>query len=125
MKEHAEETIDGYIRSFPKHVQRKLRELRKLVRASAPAARERISYHMPSFSLDGNLVYFAAFARHIGFYPGAGALARFGPRLSKYRSAKGSVQFPIEDPLPLDLIREIVRFRVKENRKKAAAKARK
>jgi len=124
MKKRAEETVDGYIRSFPKLIQRKLSDLRKLVRTTAPSAQESISYHMPSYSLDGRLVYFAAFSRHIGFYPGAGAVARFRLRLSQYKSAKGSVQLPIDEPLPLDLIREIVQFRVEENRKKAAAKTR-
>jgi uncharacterized protein YdhG (YjbR/CyaY superfamily) len=105
-------SIDAYIRSHPGPVQQKLRELRKLVRQEAPDSREKISYRMPAFFLNRTLVYFAAYARHIGFYPGAGAVIAFKSKISKYKHAKGSIQFPLDKPLPAGLIREIVRFRV-------------
>jgi uncharacterized protein YdhG (YjbR/CyaY superfamily) len=111
-------TIDEYIQGFPTEVQAKLSELRSTIRQSAPQAVEKISYRIPTFYFNGNLVHFAAFERHIGFYPGSSGIARFRKDLKKYKSAKGSVQFPVDEPLPLDLIAEIVKFRVGENSRK-------
>ena len=112
------QSIDEYIQSFPEHAQAKLKQLRSLIREIAPEAQEKISYQMPAFYLDGNLVYFAAFSRHIGFYPTSSGIANFRSELSKYKSSKGAVQFPIEEPLPVELIKRIVRFRVQESSKK-------
>jgi uncharacterized protein YdhG (YjbR/CyaY superfamily) len=111
-------SIDEYIESFPEHVQKKLVELREAIREQAPHAQEKISYQIPTFFLNGNLVHFAAYTNHIGFYPTSTGIRAFKNNLSKYKSAKGSVQFPIEEPLPLGLIRRIVKFRVEENMKK-------
>lgn len=111
-------SIDEYIASFPVDIQKKLQELRDLIRQTAPDAEEKISYQMPTFYLNGNLVHFAAYPKHIGFYPAPSGVARFTSELSKYKHAKGSVQFPIEEPLPVELIQRIVRYRVEENSKK-------
>jgi uncharacterized protein YdhG (YjbR/CyaY superfamily) len=111
-------TIDQYIQGFPKDVQAKLSELRSTIREAAPEAIEKISYGVPTFDLNGNLVHFAAFKGHIGFYPTPSGIARFQKELKAYKSAKGSVQFPLEEPLPLQLIAKIVAFRVDENSRK-------
>lgn len=113
-------TIDAYIAGFPAAVQALLSELRSTIRTAAPEATERISYRIPTFHLGGNLVHFAAFDRHIGFYPGPSGIARFQAELNRYPSAKGSVRFPLDEPLPLALVEAIVRFRVEENRRKQA-----
>ncbi|HEU4328077.1 MAG TPA: DUF1801 domain-containing protein [Roseiflexaceae bacterium] len=118
------QTIDEYIAAFPQEIQVKLQAIRETIRAAAPEAEERIRYRMPTFALHGNLVYFAAFARHIGFYPAPRGIEAFQQELARYKGAKGSVQFPLDEPLPLDLISRIVAFRVAENREKAAAKPR-
>lgn len=109
------QSIDEYIQSFPRNVQKKLRELRSLVRDQAPGAREKISYQMPTYFLNGNLVHFAAYEKHIGFYPTPSAIHAFQRELSGYKNAKGSVQFPLEEPLPKGLIRRMVKIRVREN----------
>jgi uncharacterized protein YdhG (YjbR/CyaY superfamily) len=109
------ETIDEYIRTFPAATQKFLREMRKAIASAAPAATEKISYQIPTFFLNGNLVHFAGYKHHIGFYPGANGISAFKDDLKIYKSAKGSVQFPIGFPLPIGLIKKIVRFRVKEN----------
>ena len=114
--------IDDYIKCFPKDVQLLLEQMRKTISKVAPAATETISYQMPAFVLNGNLVYFAGYKNHIGFYPGAAGIAAFKKELSVYKSAKGSVQFPIDKPLPLGIITRIVQFRVKANMEKAKAK---
>jgi uncharacterized protein YdhG (YjbR/CyaY superfamily) len=118
-------TMDEYISTFPKDVQRILNELRQTIKEAAPEAEETISYQIPTFTLQGNLVHFAAFQNHIGFYPTPGGMEEFKKELSAYKRAKGSVQFPIDQPLPLSLIRKIVEYRVKENaerkRKKKAS----
>jgi uncharacterized protein YdhG (YjbR/CyaY superfamily) len=112
------DSIDEYIATFPKHVQRKLVTLRKVIRKAAPEAVEKISYQMPTFFLNGNLVYFAAHTRHIGFYPTSSGIRRFARELCRYKSSRGAVQFPIEETLPVGLIVRIVEFRVRENLQK-------
>lgn len=117
-------TIDEYIALFPPEIQDKMQQLRKRVRESVPDAAETISYQMPTFETDGRiLVHFAAFKKHIGFYPTPSGIAEFQEELSRYHSGKGSVQFPLDQPLPLDLIRRIVLFRAAENRRAAEAKS--
>jgi uncharacterized protein YdhG (YjbR/CyaY superfamily) len=123
-KKNAFTSIDEYVLTFPKEVQEKLREIRKVIKAAAPDAEERISYQMPAFRLKGILVYFAAFQHHIGFYPTGSAIVTFKKDLAGYKSGKGSVQFPLDRPLPLDLIRKIVKFRVSENLRKDKEKTR-
>ena len=109
-------TIDEYIKTFPKDVQSILERMRETIRKAAPDAAEAISYQMPAFKLHGrHLVYFAAWKNHIGFYPMPSGTEAFGKELSRYKRAKGSIQFPLGEPLPLSLIRKIVKFRVKEN----------
>ncbi len=117
--------IDAYIASFPKDVQEILDKIRKTIREAAPAAQETINYAIPTFTLKGNLVHFAAFEKHIGFYPTPGGIEQFKDELSAYKSAKGSVQFPLDQPIPYDLIREIVTFRVQETLEKAEKKGKK
>jgi uncharacterized protein YdhG (YjbR/CyaY superfamily) len=107
--------VDEYIRSFPPDVQKILEQLRKTIREVAPEADEAISYGMPTFKLNGNLVHFAAFKSHIGFYPTPSGIEAFEKELAPYKHAKGSVQFPINKPVPLDLVRKIVKYRVKES----------
>jgi uncharacterized protein YdhG (YjbR/CyaY superfamily) len=113
------DSIDAYIAQFPDEVQERLRTLRKIIRDAAPEAEEKISYRMPTFVLYGNLVYFAAFKNHIGLYPAPSGVEAFIPELSVYRSGKGSIQFPMDKPLPSELIGRIVKFRVAENTKRA------
>ena len=109
------ETIDEYFRDFPGNVQRILESVRQTIRKAAPDAEETISYQIPTFKLDGkNLVHFAAFKNHIGFYPIPSAIEALQTELSVYKQGKGSVQFPIVEQVPLDLVRRIVEFRVKE-----------
>jgi uncharacterized protein YdhG (YjbR/CyaY superfamily) len=119
------QSIDVYILQFPPEVQEILNTLREVIKESAPGAVEKISYQMPTFALHGNLVHFAAYKKHIGFYPAASGIAAFKNELSAYKGAKGSVQFPIEKPLPYELISEIVKYRVDENIKKAESKLKK
>jgi uncharacterized protein YdhG (YjbR/CyaY superfamily) len=109
------ETIDEYIATFPSNVQDILEKLRQTIQDSAPDAKETISYRIPAFKLNCNLVYFAAFKNHIGFYPTSSAIRKFKKELSHYEVAKGTVRFPINEPIPFDLIRKIVKYRVKEN----------
>ena len=108
-------TMDEYINTFPQNVRRILKELRQTIKEAAPEAEETINYQIPTFTLHGNLVHFAAFEKHIGFYPTPSGMEAFQKELSSYKQAKGSVQFPIDQPLPLPLIRKIVEFRAKEN----------
>ncbi len=122
MKTERAETVDEYIAGFPPDVRKQLAQLRATIRKAAPSAAEKISYRIPTFSLNGNLVHFAAYERHIGFYPGAAAIATFEEELSAYEGAKGSVRFPLGEKLPLALIARIVRFRVKRNVARAKAK---
>jgi len=115
--------IDSYIKSFPSSTQKILEQLRKTIRKAAPDAQETINYGMPTFTLNGNLVHFAAFRNHIGFYPTPSGIEMFKKEISEYEWAKGSVKFPIEKPLPYDLIARIVKFRVKESLEKVKSKA--
>jgi len=109
------QTVDDYISAFPKEVQDILEKLRQTIQKAAPEATQTINYGIPTFQLHGNLVHFAAFKNHIGFYPTPGAIGAFKKELSRCKGAKGSVQFPINQPLPLRLISTIVKYRVKEN----------
>jgi uncharacterized protein YdhG (YjbR/CyaY superfamily) len=108
-------TIDEYIAQFAPEIQSRLKELRAEIRKAAPEAREIISWRMPTFALNGNLVHFAAHKNHIGFYPGPGGIEAFKDRFAGYKWSKGAVQFPYSMPLPYDLVSEIVRFRVQKN----------
>ena len=116
---------DEYISLFPPQVQLILQQLRQAIRDLVPEAEETISYGIPTFRLHGNLVHYAAYKNHIGFYPGAAGIEIFKDKLARYKLSKGTVQFPIDEPIPFDLIREIVLFRVNQNQLKAQAKKRK
>jgi len=116
-------SIDEYIATFPGEVQLLMEELRATIKAAAPEAKEKISYQMPTFFLKGNLVHFAAYKKHIGFYPTPSGIQAFQNELSIYKGAKGSVQFPLDKPLPLELIGRIVRYRVAENLERAEKKS--
>lgn len=107
--------IDSFIADFPAEMQVILQELRALIHREAPGCTEDIKYGIPTFVLNGNLVHFSAYKNHIGFYPGASGIATFGNKMKQYKLSKGTVQFPLGQPLPFDLIAEIVRFRVGEN----------
>ncbi|MCR9265053.1 MAG: DUF1801 domain-containing protein [Flavobacteriaceae bacterium] len=110
------ENVDGYIAEFPPEIQEKLNQIRKVIRENAPDAVESIAYGMPAYKLNKKpLVYFAGYAKHIGFYATPSGHSAFEAQLSQYKQGKGSVQFPLDQPVPLDLIAEIVRFRVSEN----------
>lgn len=111
-------TIDEYIGTFPEDVQRILEKMRQTIRDAAPEAVEAISYQMPAFKLNGNLVHFAAFKNHVGFYPTPSGIEAFKKELSHYPGAKGSVQFPLDKPIPYDLVKKITLFRVKETLEK-------
>jgi uncharacterized protein YdhG (YjbR/CyaY superfamily) len=110
--------IDDYIAGFPEEIQRKLQEIRSAIKAAAPSAEEAISYNIPTFKLNGNLVHFAAFKAHIGFYALPTGHDEFKTELANYKHAKGSVQFPFDQKLPISLIKKMVKFRVKENMNK-------
>jgi uncharacterized protein YdhG (YjbR/CyaY superfamily) len=109
-------TIDEYITTFPKDIQVILTAIRQAIRESAPNAEETISYGIPTFDLNRrHIVHFAAYKNHVGFYPTSSGIRAFKKELSSFKTSKGTVQFPIDKPIPLDLIKTIVRFRVKEN----------
>jgi len=116
-------SIDEYIAGFPPETRKLLEALRALIRASAPDATETISYAIPTFDLNGHLVHFAGYEKHVGFYPTASGIAAFKEELRPYKSGKGSVQFPLGQPMPTDLIRRIVEFRVAANTGKASGRA--
>ena len=118
-------SIEEYISDFPEETQIKLQLMRKVIQEAAPDATEKISYAIPTFDLKGNLVHFAGYKNHIGFYPGSGGIEAFKDELSIYKSAKGSVQFPLNQPLPEELITRITEFRVIKNLEKAALKSKK
>jgi len=111
-------TIDDYISSFPISTQKILESIRKALKEEVPEATEAISYGMPTFKLNGNLVHFAAYKHHIGFYPTPSGVEAFKKDLEKYKTSKGAIQFPIDQPIPLELFKRIVRYRVKELKKK-------
>ncbi len=113
------DSIEAYIAQFPVDVQKILQKIRTIVQLAAPGATEAIKYQIPTFVLDGNLVHFAAYAKHIGFYPTASGIENFKNELSSYKSARGSVQFPLDQAIPFSLIKKIVKFRVKETNNKA------
>lgn len=115
-------TIDDHIKAFPGVTRQKLEQIREIISKAAPKAEECINYGIPTYKLEGNLVHFGGFKNHIGFYPGAGGINMFKKELSIYKGAKGSVQFPLDKPLPAALITKIVKFRVKENEEKASLK---
>ena len=125
MEKTVAKNMDEYIATFPKSTQILLQQMRATIGKAAPQAEETINYAMPTFALKGNLVHFAGYANHIGFYPAPSGIEAFKKELSIYKGAKGSVQFPLDKPLPLNLVTKIVKFRVKENLEKAAAKAKK
>lgn len=110
------ETIDAYISSYDEVVQPILKELRRVIKEEAPDATEKISYQMPTFYLNGNLVHFAVQKNHIGFYPAPSGVAAFKEELTEYKTSKGAIQFPLTKPIPYELVRRIVRFRVEEAR---------
>jgi uncharacterized protein YdhG (YjbR/CyaY superfamily) len=111
-------TVGEYISQYPEDVQQILRQIRAVIKESAPEAEERISYRMPGYFLNGPLVYFAAFEHHIGFYPTGAGIEAFKEQLGTYKWSKGAVQFPLDRPIPYDLIITIVERRVTENRQK-------
>ncbi len=117
-------TIDEYIRSSPKSTQLLLEQMRATISKAVPKAGEKISYQMPAFTLAGNLVHFAAYKHHIGFYPGAGAIIEFNKELTAYELSKGTVRFPLDKPLPLELIARIAQYLAQENLRKAKLKSR-
>jgi uncharacterized protein YdhG (YjbR/CyaY superfamily) len=117
------QSVDEYIDSYSPFVRERLTEIRKAIKKAAPEAEEKISYRMPAYTLKGMLLYFAAHSNHIGFYPMTTALAAFKDELSTFKTAKGTIQFPNDKPLPLKLITDIVKFRAKENLEKAELKA--
>jgi len=121
----APRNIDEYIAGFPKDVQAILQKIRLTIRKAAPAGDEAIKYQLPTLTLKGNVVHFGAFKKHIGFYPTSSGTAKFKKELSVYKGAKGSVQFPLDQPIPYSLIGKIVKFRTTENLQRAEAKKKK
>lgn len=116
------ENIDSYIAAFPTKLQPSLKKLRKLIKQLVPEATEAIKYGMPTFVLQGNLVHFAAYQHHIGFYPTPGVIVHFEKQLKKYQPSKGAIQFPIDEPLPFDLITSMVQYRLKMHQESLAIK---
>jgi uncharacterized protein YdhG (YjbR/CyaY superfamily) len=117
--------MDEYIANFPEDVQNILQKIRSVIGKAAPGAAETIKYRIPTFTLNGNLVHFAAFQNHIGFYPTPTGIERFKKELAVYEVAKGTVRLPLDKPIPYDLITEIVKFRVQENMNSAKDTSRK
>jgi len=115
MKDRPPQTIDQYIAAFPPDVQALLNKLRRVIREAAPKAEEAMAYGIPTFKLNGNLVHFAAFKNHIGFFPTPSSIATFKKELSAYKLSKGTVRLPLDRPIPFGLVKKIVKFRVKEN----------
>jgi uncharacterized protein YdhG (YjbR/CyaY superfamily) len=124
-KQTTPQNIDDYIAAFPGDVQAKLQKIRATIKKAAPGAEETIKYQIPTFVLKGNLVHFAAFKNHIGFYPAPQGIEEFRKELSPYEGSKGTVRFPLDKPIPYALITRIVKFRVKRNLARAAAKTKK
>src|SRR5687768_8614532 len=125
MKSTHAENIDAYIAEFPKDTQKILKELRATIKKAAPKAEEAIKYAIPTFVLNGNLVHFAAYKTHIGFYPAPMGIEAFKKETAPYEAGKGTLQFPLDKPIPLALVTKIVKYRVKENLKKVTAKKKK
>jgi uncharacterized protein YdhG (YjbR/CyaY superfamily) len=121
-KVQAIQSVDDYIAQFPPEIQKRLAEIRALIREEAPEAREKISWQMPTYVLNGNLVHFAAHKSHLGFYPGAEGIEVFSEKIAGFKSSKGAVQFPYNKPLPAELVREIVWFRIEANKRDAEQK---
>jgi len=115
-------TIDEYIATFPEDVQQHLNQIREVIKKTAPQAKEKIGYGMPTFTLNGNLIHFAAYKNHIGLYPAPQALEEFKEELSGYKGAKGAVQFPLDQPMPLALIERITKYRIQKNLEKPLKK---
>ncbi len=122
MKTKPVNNIDEYITGFPDNVQKLLKQMRATIRKAAPGAEETINYAVPTFKLNGNLVHFAAFKKHIGFYPAPAGIEAFKQEVAPFEAGKGSLQFPFDQPLPLELVTKIVKFRVKQNMEKPKAK---
>lgn len=118
----APKNVDAYLKPFPQALQAKLQQLRQTIIKAAPQAEETMSYGMPAYKCNGMLVYFAGYKNHIGFYPGAGGVAAFKEKLGAYKLSRGTVQFPVDKPVPLGLVTKIVKFRLRQNQEKAAAK---
>ena len=114
--------IDEYIETFPQHIQKLLNQMRTTIAKAAPKAEEAIKYAIPTFILNGNLVHFAAFKNHIGFYPAPAGIEAFKEEVAPYEAGKGSLQFPLDKPLPLGLVTKIVKYRVKQNMEKSKSK---
>jgi len=117
--------IDGYIATFPETTQALLKKMRATIQKAAPAAAEAISYGLPTYKQEGNLVHFGGFKTHIGFYPGPEAIEAFKKELAAYPSSKGAIQFPMDKPLPLTLVKSITQYRVAKNKEKAEGKKKK
>lgn len=122
MKNDKPENIDAYIAGFPEEVRNRLQQIRETIRKAAPEATEKISYAMPTFYLNGNLIHFAGYKNHIGLYPAPVGIEAFKAELAGYRQAKGSVQLPLDEPLPLALIAKITKYRVAQQKDKAKKK---
>lgn len=122
MNRPAATTIDEYIAGFPGEVRAAMKQLRTTIKKAAPDAEEAIKYQIPTFVLNGNLVHFGAYKKHIGFYPGSSGIEKFRKELSAYEGGKGTVRFPLGKPIPISLVSRIVRFRVRQNLERATAK---
>lgn len=125
MKTTGPENIDDYIEGFPSNVQKILQKIRKTIQKAAPDAEEAISYQIPTFRLNGNLIHFAAFQHHIGLYPRPRGVKEFEEEMGRYEGGKGTVRFPLDEPIPYELITRITRYRVQKNFEAAAAKSKK
>ena len=125
MKKIIATDVDSYISGYPPKVQKMLKQLRAAIKKAAPEAEESISYMMPAYKLNGPLVYFGAYEKHIGFYPTGTGVAAFQKEIASYKTSKGAIQFPLDQPLPLALVEKIVKFKVKENLLKAEVKKKK
>ena len=123
MKNNAPENIDEYIDRFPGKVQKLLQKIRKTIQKAAPDAVEAISYGIPTFRLNGNLVHFAAFQSHIGFYPAPRGVAEFKDDMARYEGGKGTARFPLDEPIPYELITRMVKFRVQKNLEKGVKRS--
>ena len=124
MKTPAPENIDDYIERYPDNVQKILQKIRKTIQKAAPDAVEAISYHIPTFRLNGNLIHFAAYQHHIGLYPRPRGVKEFEKEMARYEGGKGTLQFPLDEPIPYELITRITKYRVQKNVEAAAAHAR-